>query len=132
MKLKEKLEIHYRAFDKSQISPDPLELLHVFESDLNKEALGLISSIFAYGNIKQIIKSQEKILIATGNNPYEFILNLSHKDEEKLKLIFHRFYTGNDTVTAIQGTSVIFIMSTDRLKITFSGIMMQRKRILKM
>ena len=88
MKLKEKLEIHYRAFDKSQISPDPLELLHIFESDLNKEAFGLISSIFAYGNIKQIIKSQEKILIVTGNKPYEFILNLSHKGEDKLKLIF--------------------------------------------
>ena len=98
MKLKEKLEIHYRAFDKSQISPDPLELLHVFDSDLNKEAFGLISSIFAYGNIKQIIKSQEKILIATYNNPYNFILNLSHNDEIKLKMITHRFYTGDDTV----------------------------------
>jgi uncharacterized protein (TIGR02757 family) len=108
MKLKEKLEIHYRAFDKSQISPDPLELLHIFESDLNKEAFGLISSIFAYGNIKQIIKSQERILIATGNNPYEFILNLSHKDEEKLKLIFHRFYTGNDTLRLFRVLSHIY------------------------
>ena len=98
MKLKEKLEIHYKAFDKSQISPDPLEILHIFESDLNKEALGLISSIFAYGNIKQIIKSQERILMATGYYPHDFILNLSQNDENKLRLITHRFYTGNDTV----------------------------------
>jgi len=108
MKLKEKLEIHYRAFDKSKISPDPLEILHIFESDLNKEALGFISSIFAYGNIKQIIKSQERILNATGNNPYDFILNLSHIDEYKLKLISHRFYTGNDTIGLFRVLSHIY------------------------
>jgi uncharacterized protein (TIGR02757 family) len=108
MKLKEKLEIHYKAFDKSQISPDPLEILQVLESDLNKEAFGLISSIFAYGNIKQIIKSQERILIATGNNPYDFILNLSHKDENKLKLITHRFYTGKDTLHLFRSLNHIY------------------------
>ena len=108
MKLKEKLEIHYKAFDKSQISPDPLEILHIFKSDLNKEALGLISSIFAYGNIRQIIKSQEKILMATGYNPHNFILNLSHNDESKLRLISHRFYTGNDTVWLFRALSYIY------------------------
>jgi uncharacterized protein (TIGR02757 family) len=108
MKLKEKLEIHYKAFDKSQISPDPLEILHIFESDLNKEALGLISSIYAYGNIRQIIKSQERILIATGYNPHNFILNLSHKDESKLRLITHRFYTGDDTVRLFRALSHIY------------------------
>jgi uncharacterized protein (TIGR02757 family) len=108
MKLKEKLEIHYKAFDKSQISPDPLEILHVFESDLNKEALGLISSIYAYGNIKQIIKSQERILMATGYNPHDFILNLSRNDENKLRLITHRFYTGNDTAQLFRALSHIY------------------------
>jgi uncharacterized protein (TIGR02757 family) len=108
MKLKERLEIHYKAFDKSQISPDPLEILHVFESDLNKEALGLISSIFAYGNIRQIIKSQERILMATGNDPHKFILNLNHDDENKLKLITHRFYTGNDTVQLFRTLNHIY------------------------
>jgi uncharacterized protein (TIGR02757 family) len=108
MKLKERLEIHYKAFDKLQISPDPLELLHIFESDLNKEAFGLISSIFAYGNIKQIIKSQEKILAETDRNPHNFILNLSNSDENKLKLITHRFYTGNDTVWLFRTLSNIY------------------------
>ena len=108
MKLKEKLEIHYKAFDKFQISPDPLEMLHKFESDQNKEAFGLISSIFAYGNIKQIIKSQEKILYATGYNPHDFILNLNHNDENKLKSITHRFYTGNDTMQLFRALNHIY------------------------
>jgi uncharacterized protein (TIGR02757 family) len=108
MKLKEKLEIHYKAFDKSQISPDPLEILHIFESDMNKEAMGLISSIFAYGNTKQIIKSQERILKITGFNPHNFILNLNRNDENKLKLITHRFYTGNDTAWLFRTLSNIY------------------------
>jgi uncharacterized protein (TIGR02757 family) len=98
MKLKEKLEIHYKSFDRTQISPDPLELIHNLDSDLNKEAFGLISSIFAYGNIKQIIRSQEKILAATDHNPHKFILNMGSSSESKLKFVTHRFYRGQDTV----------------------------------
>ena|ERR1017187_8339751 len=108
MKLKDKLEIHYKAFDKSQISPDPLEMLHIFENDLNKEAMGFISSIFAYGNISQIIKSQEKILMVTGYNPQNFILNLSQNDENKIKSVTHRFYTGNDTVQLFRTLNHIY------------------------
>jgi uncharacterized protein (TIGR02757 family) len=108
MKLKEKLETHYRAFGKSKISPDPLEMLHIFKSDLNKEAMGLISSIFAYGNIKQIIKSQERVLMATEFEPYKFIINLSRGNEDKLRIIAHRFYTGKDTVQLFRTLSHIY------------------------
>jgi uncharacterized protein (TIGR02757 family) len=108
MKLKEKLETHYRAFDKSKISPDPLEILHIFNNDQDKEAMGLISSIYAYGNIKQIIKSQERIMMVTGDSPHKFILNLSNRDENELKLIFHRFYTGNDTVQLFRTLNHIY------------------------
>jgi len=108
MKLKEKLETHYRAFDKSQISPDPLENLHVFKNDADKEAMGLISSIFAYGNIKQILRSQEKILTATNYEPYKFISNLSGGDEDKIRIITHRFYTSKDTVQLFRTLSHIY------------------------
>ncbi|MDR3611900.1 MAG: TIGR02757 family protein [Ignavibacteriaceae bacterium] len=108
MKLKEKLETHYRAFDKSQISPDPLELLHLFKNDLDIEAMGLISSIFAYGNIKQIIKSQQNIIEATGKNPYEFIINFNHNDEKRIRLISHRFYTGHDTVWLFKSLNAMY------------------------
>jgi uncharacterized protein (TIGR02757 family) len=108
MKLKEKLENHYRAFDKSQISPDPLELLHKFKGGLDIEAVGLISSIFAYGNIKQIISSQGKIMSVIGNSPHDFILNFDHKDEKKIKLITHRFYMGDDTVWLFKALKHIY------------------------
>jgi uncharacterized protein (TIGR02757 family) len=108
MKLIEKLETHYRAFDKSQISPDPLELLHKLKTDRDIEAGGLISAIYAYGNIKQIIRSQSKIFEATDYMPYDFILNFKRNDEAKIKEIAHRFYSGNDTVWLFKALSSIY------------------------
>jgi uncharacterized protein (TIGR02757 family) len=97
MNLKQKLDYHYHAFDKSQISPDPLQFLHLFEDELNIEIMGIIASIFAYGNIKQIINTLNKILNISENNPYMFVWNFHKKDLKfKLKYLRHRFYTGED------------------------------------
>jgi uncharacterized protein (TIGR02757 family) len=98
MKLKDKLELHYRAFDKTRISPDPLQFLHLFTDDQNIEAIGFIASVFAYGNVKQINSTLERILKITGPNPHTFIVNLTPGDENKLKDIKHRFYTAMDVI----------------------------------
>jgi uncharacterized protein (TIGR02757 family) len=96
MNLKEKLEYHYLAFDKTRISPDPLEFLHRFENEQDIEAAGFISAVFAYGNVKQIINTLERIFVITEGKPFRFISDLSPKDAIKLKELKHRFYKGND------------------------------------
>ena len=97
MNLKQKLDYHYAAFDKSQISPDPLQFLHLFSIEHDIEAIGIIASVFAYGNVRQIINTLNKILTAAGNKPYEFIKNFHKKNlAYKLKDIKHRFYTEKD------------------------------------
>jgi len=35
MNLKQRLDYHYNAFDKSQISPDPLQFLHLFDDEMD-------------------------------------------------------------------------------------------------
>src|SRR3990167_3905173 len=49
MNLSQKLNYHYKAFDKSQISPDPLQFLHLYEEEGDIEVMGFIASVFAYG-----------------------------------------------------------------------------------
>ena len=97
MDLKQKLDYHYKAFDKSQISPDPLQFLHLFSKEEDIEVMGFIASIFAYGNVTQIINTLKKILIITDSKPYEFVINF-HKESNKIKLegLKHRFYTDED------------------------------------
>ena len=97
MTLKQKLDYHYKAFDKSQISPDPLQFLHMFNNEKDIEAIGFIASIFAYGNVSQIINTLDKILTITNNQPYEFIAGYyKGKNSFKLKGLKHRFYSEED------------------------------------
>ncbi len=99
MNLKQKLDYHYKAFDKSQISPDPLQFLHLYKDERDIEAVGFISSVFAYGNVKQIINTLEKIFNAFGNSPHKFIFNFNGTTDASIMRGFkHRFYTERDIV----------------------------------
>lgn len=98
--LKKKLNIAYKSFDKSKISPDPLEFLHRYKNPRDIEISGIISSTFAYGNIKQIMSILEKIHKIMGQSPYDFVLNFNlNKDRNKFNNIYHRFFSDNDIVT---------------------------------
>jgi uncharacterized protein (TIGR02757 family) len=96
MNLKQKLDYHYNAFDKSTIIPDPLQFLHLFTKEEDIETAGFISSVFAYGNVMQIIRTLEKIFNAAGKNPYEYVFNFNGRQSEQIKTIKHRFYTSED------------------------------------
>ncbi len=100
MSLKQKLDYHYKTFDKSKISPDPLQFLHLFDDEKDIEAIGFIASVFAYGNVNQIIKTIDKILVAAENKPYDFIINFDRGNSAaKLTGIKHRFYSEDDIVS---------------------------------
>lgn len=108
MTLKQKLEYHYKAFDKSRISPDPLQFLHLYKDEKDIEIAGFISSVFAYGNVKQIINTLEKIFKATEGNPYQFVLNFNENKEGKnLKGIKHRFYTEGDLILLFSAINLV-------------------------
>ncbi len=97
MNLRAKLDEHYLAFDKSKISPDPLQFLHLFKSEKDIESIGFIASVFAYGNVSQIINSVNKILAITNNQPFDFIMDFNPKELDSIfKNVKHRFYTESD------------------------------------
>jgi len=97
MDLKQKLNYHYRRFDKTQISPDPVEILHRYHDYHDIEISGFLSSVFAYGNVTQILKILERIHAIMNDQPHEFVMNYSLKAGRKLfKDLKHRFYTGED------------------------------------
>lgn len=101
--LKQKLDFYYKTFDRSTLSPDPLEFPHRFKDYYDIEISAFISSLFAYGNIKQIISILEKIHSLMTNQPYEFIRNYNRKKgEEFFKNVTHRFYSTNDIVVLFE------------------------------
>lgn len=97
MNLKQKLEYHYKAFDKSRLEPDPLQFLHLFSNKKDIEIIGFIASVFAYGNVRQIENTMRKLLIIIKGSPYAYIKNYNlNKDAKELANIKHRFYSEDD------------------------------------
>ena len=95
MLLKQKLDYHYKAFDKSSISPDPLQFLHLYEDEKDIETMGFVASVFAYGNVTQIINTLNKFVRLSGNKPYAFVMDFKREDLRQETLI-HRFYSEED------------------------------------
>lgn len=107
--LKRKLDYHYKYFDRKHISPDPLEFLHKYKNPLDIELIGFISSVFAYGNVKQIIATLSKLEEKMEHCPYEFIMNYhSQRDYSLFNDIKHRFYTSADIASLFEMLSRVY------------------------
>lgn len=108
-KIKNRLNYHYKAFDMNKISPDPLEFPHRFTNMYDIEIVAFIASVFAYGNVKQIIESLKKIFDLIENDPHNFVLEYNHKKDAKIfKDVKHRFYTGKDIAALFAGLNKIY------------------------
>jgi len=108
--LKVKLDYHYKYFNRSQLSPDPLEFLHRYSEPDDIEVAGIISSVFAYGNVKQIITTLEKIHVTMECKPHDFVKNYSLKDGLKLfENVKHRFYSHKDIACFFKVLNRIFL-----------------------
>jgi len=77
MILKNKLEYHYKAFDKSKLEPDPLQFLHLFDDEKDIEVIGFIASVFAYGSVTQINNTLNDITNLMNRKPYYFVVNFN-------------------------------------------------------
>jgi uncharacterized protein (TIGR02757 family) len=99
--MKQKLEYHYRTFNKSRLSPDPLQFPHLFSYEKDIEVMAFIASAFAYGNVKQIINTLNTFLLITKNQPYQFISNISANNNLPTNFV-HRFYSTKDILHLFQ------------------------------
>lgn len=108
MNLKQKLDQHYKAFDKSQLMPDPLQFPHLFKNEKDIEVMAFIASVFAYGNVKQIINSLDKFLLVCNNKPYHFITNFSNQNTKPHFSFIHRFYSSNDVIQFFQLLKIVY------------------------
>jgi uncharacterized protein (TIGR02757 family) len=95
LSLREKLDSHYKAFDKTKLEPDPLQFPHLFKNEKDIEVMAFIASVFAYGNVKQIINSLNTFLLIAKNQPYQFISNISASKNLPTNFV-HRFYSTKD------------------------------------
>ncbi len=101
-------DLYHRYNRREFISPDPLEYLHQYHDPYDREIVGLVASVLAYGNVKQILKSVALVLGILGNSPRNFI---QKTNSEKIFFLFknfrHRWHTGEDMAAMLTGVKKI-------------------------
>lgn len=99
--LKSHLDRLYETFDLEFLATDPLEFVHRYRGDEDREVVGLVSSALAYGRVAGIKRSLERVFSVMGPSPRGFVDALTPaKGLRLLNGFTHRFNDGRD-VTAL-------------------------------
>ena len=91
---------HQRRF----VHPDPLEFVWRFSLADDQEVVGLLAASLAFGRVRSILNSVEKVLFALGSHPAATIDSGNRNDEQELLASFvHRYARGEHLVELLEG-----------------------------
>jgi len=91
--LDEKVALYNRL---SFIEFDPISIPHQFTQKEDIEIAGFLSATLAWGNRKMIIRNANRVLGMLDHSPYEFIMNSSNYEFERLESFTHRTFNSKD------------------------------------
>ncbi|TGV04664.1 TIGR02757 family protein [Flavivirga rizhaonensis] len=90
------------------IESDPIQIPHQFSKKEAIEISGFLTATIAWGNRKSIINNAKRLMELLDNSPYDFVLNHSKTDLEKLTPFVHRTFNGNDSIQFIKSLKHIY------------------------
>jgi uncharacterized protein (TIGR02757 family) len=98
IELKQYLDEKAAQYESAEfLETDPLGVVHRAESKQDKEILGLLTALIAWGNRKSIINNAEKIFEILEDQPYHFLLeHTSNEIERATKGFVHRTFNDRD------------------------------------
>jgi uncharacterized protein (TIGR02757 family) len=95
--LRERLEALYAQYDERAVDPDPLQFVRAQRTDADREIVGLVAAVLAYGNVRQIKASIAAALVALGPEPAQAVRALTPAAaQHTLRAFKHRFNDGRD------------------------------------
>jgi uncharacterized protein (TIGR02757 family) len=95
--LRQRLDALYAQYDARFVDPDPLEFVRRQSSDADREVVGLVAAVLAYGNVRQIKASIAAALVVLGDEPAETVRALEPDTAQRTLASFkHRFNDGRD------------------------------------
>lgn len=95
--LKQILEQLYTDRSQQHLANDPLSFCHNYHDQADQEVAALIASVFAYGSVKVIKGSLNRIFGIMGDSPAAFVDGFAPKRHGQLCAGFkHRFNNSND------------------------------------
>jgi uncharacterized protein (TIGR02757 family) len=102
---KRMLDDLYTTFnDKRHIAADPVQFIHRYGDQRDREIVGLIASSLAFGNVNQIHGSVDRILDSMGSSPTKYLLDASPRTMTRdFRGFKHRWITGADMASMLAG-----------------------------
>jgi uncharacterized protein (TIGR02757 family) len=106
--LKEQLDELLRTYDRDRHrAADPVSFVHRFESADDREVVGLLSSSLAFGNVKAVRASVERVLGVLGPDPARAI-DADHRElRRRLRGFVHRTWTGDDLAHLLARAAIV-------------------------
>ncbi len=108
----------------SFLESDPIQIPHQFQKKEDVEISAFLTATIAWGNRKSIINNAQRLMEAMDQSPYDFVLNHTDSDLEKLISFVHRTFNGMDAqyfiksmrnlYTAHEGLESIFTKYQDK------------------
>ena len=107
--LKEFLDAKVEQYNNLKfIESDPIQIPHQFSLKEDIEISGFLTATIAWGNRKSIINNAKRLMSLLDNSPYDFVLNHSESNLEKLRPFVHRTFNGNDCIQFIKSLNHIY------------------------
>ena len=120
--LKEFLDSKYIQYNQKKfIESDPIQVPHKFTSKEDIEISSFLTATIAWGKRKTIIKNSFKMMDLLDNSPYDYIINSTVKEIDKLN-VKHRTFNEIDFRYFIKQLKYIYINHGNLENIFFDNI----------
>jgi len=99
------LEDLYRRYNKRRyVHPDPLEFVYRYDDPADREIVGLIAASLAFGNVKQILASVDRVLSRMSDSPARYVCDARPSEMQRRFADFvHRIWTGRQLAALLAG-----------------------------
>lgn len=95
--LKEFLDFKVEQYNTPEfIETDPVQIPHLFSRKEDIEISGFLTATISWGNRKSILKNANSLMDLLDHAPYEFIMEHTEADLERLQNFVHRTFNGTD------------------------------------
>lgn len=98
------LEYNHPSF----LDSDPIQIPHQFKEKQDIEISAFLTATIAWGNRKSIINNAQSLMELMDQNPFDFVMNHSETDLEKLTTFVHRTFNGTDVQYFIKSLHNIY------------------------
>lgn len=92
----------------SFIDTDPIQVPHRFQKKEDIEVAAFLVATIAWGNRKSIINNSLRLMELMGNSPFDFVMNFSGTDVDRVSGFVHRTFNASDLIYFLESLRNIY------------------------